>query len=254
MKSSYIYRKRKTQADILERDTMKMNDRASGQPPTASVSDNAPPSPPRTHHELALDIVVHRRVLEVRAAADDDDDSSVHEQCVICLQKTEFLQFEGMMHMLCVSCFGRYLKSRIEQAEIVTCPHCERPVPEDVVKANTESAIFEKYKRFEQEREISADPRLRYCPNAQCSKLIVIEISKEVDVVCEHCKTMFCSACNHQSHKGETCNQKLERELTGWIDTNLVQMCKICRSLIQKVEGCDHITCKQSPALCCSYT
>jgi len=58
-------------------------------------------------------------------------------------------------------------------------------------------------------------------------------------LVCPLCMTESCADCRDSSHPGMTCLQYSEKQFEQ-ID---IQVCPRCKTKVEKVEGCNHMTC-----------
>eukprot|EP01016_Furgasonia_blochmanni_P046611 TRINITY_DN6743_c0_g4_i1.p1 TRINITY_DN6743_c0_g4~~TRINITY_DN6743_c0_g4_i1.p1 ORF type:complete len:396 (+),score=44.76 TRINITY_DN6743_c0_g4_i1:42-1190(+) len=172
------------------------------------------------------------------------------QECRICTGEfdanAEIVIFGGKSHEICKECYGKYLESRINVSMVkeIKCPHCEIKIAEEVLKLLAPPASYEKLKRFQRDREISEDPNLRWCPNPKCSRILVIGNRDAInEFTCEFCAFKFCLSCNNPPHPDQSCVTFLEQQMKGWIASRKVQMCQKCKSLVEKNEGCNHMTC-----------
>ncbi len=53
----------------------------------------------------------------------------------------------------------------------------------------------------------------------------------------------FCRKCNLQAHVGFDCERKLKKDFSSWAGKTLVKRCPKCQFIIEKNEGCNHMTC-----------
>ena len=60
----------------------------------------------------------------------------------------------------------------------------------------------------------------------------------------------FCKKCNLVSHIGFNCEKKLEKDFSLWAGKTFVKKCPKCKFVIEKNEGCNHMTCANKS---CNY-
>lgn len=91
--------------------------------------------------------------------------------------------------------------------------------------------------------------RYRYCPTADCP-LIYRITKKERMFYCPECEVRICTSCHNQYHDGLTCKmvesmQKDDGGLKLWMHQNAsrAKFCPKCATPIEKVDGCNHMTC-----------
>ncbi len=78
------------------------------------------------------------------------------------------------------------------------------------------------------------------------------------ELQCPSCFSEVCTACCDESHTGMTCAERQalkdtgvqERLLEGWAAENNAKKCPSCRVLVQKAEGCNHMSCKCGVHFC----
>lgn len=95
-----------------------------------------------------------------------------------------------------------------------------------------------------------------FCPNPACGEFIPkqnkIDPKHPFEVVCRKCRTKACSTCKRAAHAfGQDCPADWELdavlqmgEKSGW------RRCYKCRTLVELVQGCSHITCRCKAQFC----
>ena len=73
---------------------------------------------------------------------------------------------------------------------------------------------------------------------------------------CDNCLASTCAACHSSAHEGDTCIEaKAGRdgadEFEEWKKENDVRDCPVCTTPIEKIDGCNHMTCKSCEAHIC---
>ncbi|XP_059291627.1 E3 ubiquitin-protein ligase RSL1-like [Lycium ferocissimum] len=98
-----------------------------------------------------------------------------------------------------------------------------------------------------------------YCPNKRCSKFLILHPVEGIIMnICPWCKGPFCTQCRVPWHTGRNCDefQKEEKDRENDIRVKLLaedrkwKNCPHCNSLVEKVDGCMHITCSCKEQFC----
>ena len=170
--------------------------------------------------------------------------------CNICAESkpsSEFIMLDICNHKFCSSCLKQYIDTKISSSDKIYCPDCineftmEKFIVAVYCRDSIDSPILEKYKRYKYNREVSKNPNARWCPKADCNTYSVG--SKDSPKLrCLKCSTDFCFLCNQFWHEGD-CEDYLDSQYKEWRKTNDVQNCPACNVQIQKILGCNHMTC-----------
>ncbi|MFS8006259.1 putative IBR domain, E3 ubiquitin ligase RBR family, TRIAD supradomain-containing protein [Helianthus anomalus] len=88
-----------------------------------------------------------------------------------------------------------------------------------------------------------------YCPNRECSELILNECGarKLKRCVCPDCKKPFCFRCRVPWHAGSTCRETRDENDVAFdviCEKNKWQRCPSCRRRVEHVDGCNHVICR----------
>lgn len=95
-----------------------------------------------------------------------------------------------------------------------------------------------------------------YCPMVNCGEFIPkpvqVDEKNPFEVFCPKCRTRVCTTCKQRAHHvGKDCPQDWALEAVlrmgknaGW------RRCYKCRSLVELVQGCSHITCRCKAEFC----
>lgn len=73
--------------------------------------------------------------------------------------------------------------------------------------------IYEKYLRFKENIDVDLNPKLKWCPNRQCSRFVKKQ-GRGDNSRCE-CGTNVCFKCGEISHPGLGC-QDYDAEFLEW--------------------------------------
>ena len=90
----------------------------------------------------------------------------------------------------------------------------------------------------------------RFCPSPDCDGYMIAENMDARKLECPKCARAICFRCKEEWHGYFTsCESAMEKAFEGWGDgADRIIFCPMCRTKIQKTEGCNHMTC-----LFCKY-
>ena len=173
--------------------------------------------------------------------------------CGICLcdvdETTDLYRLACCGHSYDKSCVIQQLKSAEfplkcateDCEELLVLRDLQNLLSEKERKKLAISALDEYVKR---NREI-----VKYCPTADCS--MVYRVSAEGRrLTCCTCQAEICTSCQVQWHDGLTCamfksEKQVEGRLGDWMlrDPSNRKICPKCKTPIEKIDGCNHMTC-----------
>ncbi|KAI3429517.1 hypothetical protein D9Q98_005606 [Chlorella vulgaris] len=210
---------------------------------------------PHSHHEAAG--------LKGRTTDQEGDQRPTRDDsCAICLQDVPASQFHvigGCLHRFCRHCLCSHAQTLIRsRAYPVMCPdpECAEAIssPECILLLAGSADDVSMYKQVEAEASIPDQLRC-YCPNPRCSVPFLLEAEPAVDspVYCPACSTKICAFCGIVWHKGCGCKeyQALPSDFRQPEDVALLHVaqqrrwrrCGGCKHMIERNEGCNHMTC-----------
>jgi len=116
-----------------------------------------------------------------------------------------------------------------------------------------EPAVLEKYNE-QVFRTFIEDHSDSYscCPTADCQYMFFFNPG-DYDFNCLQCHKRYCLNCRVEFHEGSTCekyqewmklNGKTEDLFTDFVQGKKLKQCCACKKWVQKVSGCDHVTCR----------
>ena len=101
--------------------------------------------------------------------------------------------------------------------------------------------MYEKYLKFKENIDVNMNPELRWCPRPDCNNFV--KKGKGNKVICE-CKYEICFKCGIQWHGNIKCELVGDQDFKGWAaDNGNIANCPSCRTRIEKISGCNHMTC-----------
>ncbi|KAL3617666.1 hypothetical protein CASFOL_037987 [Castilleja foliolosa] len=182
--------------------------------------------------------------------------------CDICADrknKKDFFPIQNCTHTFCNECISKHLSIKIEKGNIVgetffPCPgiDCKGVLEMDTCRAILPKIVLSAWDEMICESMILESHKF-YCPYKNCSGLLVNEGGIIREAECPYCHRLFCANCRAPWHSGIGCEEFLklgenEREREDIMVHDLAkknkwQRCPSCRFIVEKKEGCLHMTC-----------
>jgi len=173
------------------------------------------------------------------------------EECKICLMEhpvSEMMVLESCGHRFCKECLTHWYTNKITEGEVdLVCMYldestgkCMQPLSEEEIQAIVSAETFSKYERFKRMQ----DKLMRECPF--CSHTQRGD-PKNPEMVCENCGQIYCFL-HSNAHPNETCEEytarmeeefRKNREAAG----KDCKECPGCGIVVEKTQGCNHMTC-----------
>lgn len=200
--------------------------------------------------ESAIDIINSGFSLLISGDQQSDNILPIPRACPIC--DGEFSQLQQMRlpecgHWFCKECVTQYIQVRVNDNLVLSMPcpdfSCNANLPESLVTELLSGEMLEKYNRFKREAELSSNANLRWCPKPDCQGYDIGGTRKK-RLICNVCSCNFCYYCTEEwleDHK--KCKGVVDYQLDEWSRKNNVKHCPNCKRRVQKMEGCDHMTC-----------
>jgi len=181
-------------------------------------------------------------------------------ECPICCEEevpaTDLYIFDQCSHQYCRECLAGYYNNLINDNKVldITCPYpkCETHVEYHQVQDVVTQEQFSRYEEFTFLASLNADPTVRWCPKVGCGNAIIGD-PENSKCVCTspECKYEFCFQCSEPWHQDFSCEQyqdwkaengMVDKKFSKWAKDN-TKKCPNCKSLIEKMSGCNHMTC-----------
>ena len=172
-------------------------------------------------------------------------------ECPICSEsflpnKNNTLKACG--HRFCNGCWYDFLSIKIQENKLTSIKCLDykcQEIPDDnfiINLLNSNNNLIEKYKRFKLNLEIINDPNKKMCPFPNCNSYLELKDEDYKIVKCLN-NHIYCFFCLNKPHGKEPCNFQLKDSLVEYAKNNLIKKCPKCNIVIQKNNGCNHITC-----------
>ncbi|KAL3878211.1 hypothetical protein ACJMK2_030579 [Sinanodonta woodiana] len=211
--------------------------------------------------------------------------------CKVCFSDVvgaKCISFLGCGHIYCSDCMRDYFSVQIQEANVrgLECPEekCESQAHPSQVKQLVTPELFAKYEKLLLQTCLDMMVDVIYCPRPACQCPVLLDRESSM-CVCPDCRFVFCTLCLFTYHglspcklkadgikklkeeyeKGDqatrqllekrygkaTIKQALEESFTReWLD-KFSKQCPSCGSCIQKIDGCNKMTCMKCRAYFC---
>ena len=135
---------------------------------------------------------------------------------------------------------------------------CLMPIPVTDIRQHVDARIMRDFEKKSIEFDTPLGNRV-YCCRARCSTFLGASTSTPSSLHCpnEDCVAMTCGSCRREAHLGSECSSDRESEehefarmaadfhdRVGW------QRCYSCHHLVEKSDGCYHMTCLCKAQFC----
>ncbi|KRX06952.1 hypothetical protein PPERSA_07115 [Pseudocohnilembus persalinus] len=166
------------------------------------------------------------------------------QECTICLEdkKKEQIMKICNHHEFCFDCISEYYSYKIENGNVlfIKCikEGCPLEAKQEDIELYVSPLLFKRYLRLRNQKKNEEDPNLYQCPEINCNGFC----SKN-DGLCTICFEYSCAICYQKLHPGVSCDNVPDKEMEQAILDYKIAPCPSCQALIQKNNGCNHITC-----------
>lgn len=183
---------------------------------------------------------------------DDDNFIQISNNCLICEEKLSneelLYNFIGCTHGFCNSCFLEYFKEKINNNKVIDikCPQdgCETIIKYEFIEnflTIKEKSLLDKYKKFKNRYILLANSDIQLCPFPDCESYAKKNTdTKNVTCLNGH---QFCLKCLKSCHNDNNCQIENDKNFQDWKKDKKVKQCPRCKYYIEKIDGCNHITC-----------
>uniref|UniRef100_A0A914WNC6 RBR-type E3 ubiquitin transferase n=1 Tax=Plectus sambesii TaxID=2011161 RepID=A0A914WNC6_9BILA len=196
-------------------------------------------------------------------------------ECGICFCSLQLdaTAIEKCGHLFCNECWQEHCRQQLRTGYApIQCPDasCNVPVPLSMVMSILPVKHFAIYKKMLLERYSleHSKGKITQCPG--CNNSIIIIASSDFGTLsCSHCNISWCQMCQKPVHWPLDCeqvalyNDRFDKQkkfsalwFTGPTETSVeVKQCPKCHTVMEKGNGCDHMTCRCGMMFCwrCLY-
>ncbi|CAG8786008.1 12551_t:CDS:2, partial [Dentiscutata erythropus] len=183
-------------------------------------------------------------------------------ECVICCN-TENRDFRKITSncthkaVVCTECANKHIQKQLDEKQElqIPCPTCKKIMERHDIKQIATEELFTMYDSLAYKIAIQKIPEFRWCKAPCGAGQIHIGKDKAPVVVCENCGEKSCYVHEVIWHTGKTCRayemdkKQLDFATDDYISRN-AKRCPKCSIPIEKIDGCNHMTCKCSYQFC----
>lgn len=188
-------------------------------------------------------------------------DPSGQQSCPICYDDISSPLHLGCGHAYCAACMRHFLTSALDSGQFpLTCmgneSQCRIPIPIPTIQQFLPPASFNRLLEVAFNAHISRHPQeFKYCKTPDCNQIYRSTAATDSTTVgqCPSCFSNICTSCHEDVHDGMSCDEykrtgrlaEEERQTEAWVAAQggRVKRCPSCQALIEKLEGCNHMTC-----------
>ncbi|KAI0768486.1 hypothetical protein BD413DRAFT_126320 [Trametes elegans] len=124
---------------------------------------------------------------------------------------------------------------------------CGATIEIDMVRRHLDDSFLSLY-RFK-EREFGTANRV-YCHNPRCSAFLCAAKTHADALCCAYCVRETCACCKQEAHPLLTCSAAAEKVVLDLGKIRRRQRCPSCRTLVDRIDGCPHMTCRCGTQFC----
>lgn len=175
-------------------------------------------------------------------------------ECIACGDKVPAKQtFRApCAHHYCRECIANFAKASMKDETLYPLQCCQIRMPAKKVDRQLPKPLQTQFRAKTVEYSVPPATRV-YCANQKCSAFLCSSDTRnrKAEMTCRVCGTTICLACKNRRHSGEECLEAgLQRDLKRLADDKNWQSCPGCRAIVERTDGCSHITCRCSTHFC----
>ena len=185
------------------------------------------------------------------------------ETCPICTDEISHAEQLGCGHSYCSRCLKHYLESALNTKTFpLACigdeGACKVPIPIPEIRRFLQPQVFQALVEVAFRSYLTQHAQeLKYCKTPDCQQIYRHNPNTRKILQCPSCFFTVCSACDEEAHEGMTCQERRlhkdpaeqDRLFNEWANEHGKQ-CPECRRIIEKSEGCNHMTCPCGTHFC----
>ncbi|KAI2465952.1 hypothetical protein F4781DRAFT_371532 [Annulohypoxylon bovei var. microspora] len=200
-------------------------------------------------------------ILNSRQATQKRKSDPNKQDCSVCWGQAENPIQTQCGHIYCLDCFENLCMSSTtkDTAAQICCVgeagHCSKILGLPELQEHLSSTAFEELLEQSFASYVRLHPEsLRYCPSVDCGYFYRISAASKMRT-CPHCLVLVCTAC-HAQHGAMTCADYKDFSTGGYAALEKLKKdigikdCPKCKTPLEKIEGCNHMTCRCGAHIC----
>ena len=168
--------------------------------------------------------------------------------CVVCMCEAQESITTNCGHSYCQGCFESMCTTAAAIPVHCASGECDQVFLLKELESRLSSSVFTRLLEKAFDKFVSANlDTLACCPIIDCTG--VFERDRNGIVICSVCYSAVCQTCNVRNHEGRTCATTLaaleesNRNFQAWKVENNIRDCPGCKTEVEKIDGCNHMTC-----------
>ncbi|CAI2369937.1 unnamed protein product [Moneuplotes crassus] len=187
-------------------------------------------------------------------------------ECGICYEKIELSEilFMDCAHSYCKDCIQGHINSKVEERVFpIKCPdeNCAHTISDEELQEFLNSfQDYAKVKMEETKLSLEQSDEVYYnCLTPDCKNQFVHSPDGEdYSYTCFFCHKSYCLRCKVEWHENFSCEEyrkykgypEEDRQFQKYLDGTPFKQCPKCGHWVEKVSGCNHITCRCKYEFC----
>ncbi|KAF6227706.1 hypothetical protein HO173_012036 [Letharia columbiana] len=170
-------------------------------------------------------------------------------ECVVCRNQEvdSNVMTASCGELYCGGCVNE-LFDRAAKHEFNFPPKCCGQI---ITLANAESFLSSDiYDKFQKKSEEYSTTNRTYCSDPECVTFISPKAVDDGQAKCPACQRLTCIVCKEEVHEGGCLEDPAAQSLMTAAAEAGFQQCQECKRMIERINGCDHITCTCGAEFC----
>jgi hypothetical protein len=184
--------------------------------------------------------------------------------CPVCYSEISTPVQLACGHTYCTPCMRHFLTTACDTKVFpLLClgdeAKCGVPVPIPTIQKFLTQLQFNRLVEAAFVVHLEQHPQeFKYCTTPDCTQIYRGDGSEPLVLHCPSCFSTVCSACHEESHEGMSCAERKlhgdpaeqERLTQQWAARQGAKKCPQCQAWIEKIDGCNHMTCNCGAHIC----
>ncbi|KAH7919233.1 hypothetical protein BV22DRAFT_871578 [Leucogyrophana mollusca] len=173
-------------------------------------------------------------------------------QCIVCVDRINSTQsFRApCSHYYCQSCILAFAEASTRDDSLFPLQCCQEILSPNKIARFLPAKLKATFLSKSIEHSSTYASRV-YCCAPACSAYLGAFGGSGRDLPCPECKTLVCSNCRQAAHPGDSCADNASTlEVKALATARGWQSCPDCHAIIERVNGCLHMTCRCSASFC----
>lgn len=151
-------------------------------------------------------------------------------------------------HSFCYNCTVEHIEATVEARETqIACLQQDCPQKftlKHLAALQVVADVVRRFKQVNQDYQVATDKKQKYCPTPDCDSVVARPCCSD-KVVCAQCAQSSCFRCQKAWHEGRACQRQFNFEKYADAHKERFWPCPTCRAPVEKISGCNKMTCNQ---------